>query len=314
MSKFYTHLKSEIPATIYANGEYVGVCNKQNSLDLEVTTNNVYFNVSPVGNYYPYTIHIFNHNRCVDTTNNSLIVPYYNNNYDIYLSHIKIQENRPTTTLYNGSVGNFSVSILNSIQTLINIYINNNLIYSDNIKLLNKVTVEQLFENLIIKGLTTDDEYYVLILDKLGNVIHSGYFDNIEETNNVFTGFSNIYDMAKHGHICEINLQNVKDVKDYFVVKENLKLCSTAELIPQAFLEALKVKNFTLAKSYLANPLSNASNNHFDAYFGPIQAIYYNCYNNSNPINYTVYNGEYKFYNFVVKDNKICDIEECYKV
>ena len=136
-------------------------------------------------------------------------------------------------------------------------------------------------------------------------------FDNIEENNNIFTGFSNIYDMAKHGHICEINLQNIKDVKDYYVVKENLKLCSTAELIPQAFLEALKVKNFTLAKSYLASPLNNASNNHFAAYFGPIQAIYYNCYNNSNPINYTVYNGEYKFYNFRIKDNKICDIEDC---
>lgn len=254
MNKFYTHLKSEIPTTIYANGEYVGVCNKLNSLDLEINTNNVYFNVWPVGNYYPYTIHIFNNNKCIDTTNNTLIVPYYNNNFDIYLKHIKIYENTPTSTLLNKTVGNFSVSILNGIQSLINVYINNSLAFSSNIKLLYKANVYTSFNNLIIKGLTNTDEYYVLILDELGEVLYSDYFDNIEENNNTLTGFNNIYDMAKHGHICEINLQNTKDIKDYYIVKENLKLCHIPELIPQAFLEALKVKNFSLAKSYLATP------------------------------------------------------------
>ena len=311
MNTYFAHLKSDIPCTIYANGEYVGVCQKHNSLDLKIDTKDVYFNVSHIGNYYPYTIHIFNNNKCIDTTNNCLIVPYYNNNYDIYLKNIKIYENLPTTTLLNQTIGKTTITILNGILSSITIYDNSSIVYSENVKLLDKANVNVINGNIILKGYTTTNEYYLLILNSDYELIYNGYFDNLDENNNLFTGFTNLYDIAKHGHVCEINLDDLSNINDYYVVKDGGKRCNCQELIPQAFLEALKVKNFSLAKSYLNSTLANASNSHFEAFFGPIQAIYYNCYNNSSPINYTVYNGEYKFYNFTVKNQKIVDIEEC---
>jgi hypothetical protein len=135
--------------------------------------------------------------------------------------------------------------------------------------------------------------------------------EKLEENNNTLTGFSNIYDIAKHGHICEIDLYNTENINEYYVVKDDISVCESKQLIPKAFLEAIKVQNFSLAKRYLNDSLCKASNSHFKTYFGTIQSIYYNAYNNSNPVNYTVYNGEYKSYNFKVCDNKICDIEEC---
>lgn len=311
MNPYLAHLKSDVPCTVYANGEYLGVCEKRKSLDLEINAKDVYFNVSPIGNYYPYTIHIFNNNKCVDTTNNCLIVPYYNNNYDIYFKHIKVYENTPTTTLLNTKLGNLTVTILNGINSLISIYDNGNIVYSDVIKLLSKVNANVINGNLVVKGYTTKDEYYLLVLNNNYELVYNGYFDNLEENNKILTGFTNIYDLAKHGHICEIDLNDLENLKDYYIVKEDVMLCKENQLIPKAFLEALKVQNYSLAKKYLNDTLSKASNLHFKTYFGDIQAIYYNAYNNSNPINYTVYNGEYKFYNFNVVDNKICDIEEC---
>lgn len=311
MNTFFAHLKSDVPCTIYANGEYVGVCSKRNSLDLKIDTKDVYFNVSQVGNYCPYTLHIFNNNHCVDTTNNCLIVPFYNNNYDIYLKSIKMNENSPTTTLLNQTIENTKIVILNGILSSINIYDNGSIVYSENVKLLDKANVSKVNGNIILKGFTTTNEYFLLVLNSDFELIYSGYFDNLDESNNLITGFTNVYDIAKHGHICEINLDDLSKINDYYVIKDNGKRCECNELIPQAFLEALKVKNFTLAKSYLCPTLANASNSHFEAFFGPIQAIYYNCYNNSSPLNYTVYNGEYKFYNFMVKNKKITDIEEC---
>lgn len=311
MNPYYAHLKSEIACTVYANGEYLGVCKKREPLDLRVSTNDVFFNISPIGNYYPYTIHISNTKKCVDTTNNCLIVPYYNNNYDIFLKHIKIYENTPTTTLLNTTIGKITITILNGINSSIAIYENGSIMYSDNISLLSKVTANIVQGNIIVKGFTTTEEYYLMILNSNYELIYSGYFDNLEENDKILTGFSNIYDLAKHGHVCEIDLNNTSNINDFYVVKENLKLCDTCELIPEAFLQALKLNNFSLAKQYLSDNLSKASNSHFKTYFGDIQSIYYNQYNNSFPINYTLYNGEYKSYNFNIVNNKINDIEEC---
>ena len=285
MNSIVAHVKSNIPCIVYANGEYLGVCKKREDLDLLIKDKEVYFNISPVGNYTPYTLHLINVNECVETTNNCLLVPYYNQNYDIVLKNIKVYDNLPTTTLVNTTIGSTSVTILNGIHSSISIYDDGKIVYSEILKLLDKANATMVKDNLVVKGYTTDKEYYALILDKDFNLVYSGYFDTLDESNNVLTGFTNVYDMAKHGHVCEIDLNDVQNIKDYFVVKDQVKITETKELIPQSFLEALKVKNYTLAKSYLSPTLANASNDHFQSYFGEIQKIYFNTYNQANPIN-----------------------------
>lgn len=309
MNQYFAHIHSHIPVSISANGEYLNIVEKRKPLDLLVTKKDLYLSVSPLGNYYPYTIHISNNYKCVDTTNNCIIVPYYNNHYDIYLKHNKIYEMTANSIVLNTTFGKTNIAILNGTNSLVSIYDNGNLVYSDIVRQLSTATAISQGDHIIIKGYTINDEYYLLILNSNYETIFSGYFDNMEEHEHKIVGISNTYDIAKHCHICEISLSNM-ELKDYYIVKENIDICTTDELIPRAFLEAIKVSNYTLAKKYLGDTLVRASNSHFKTYFGDIQSIYYNSYNNSSPVNYTVYSGDYKSYSFELQNGKIIDIEE----
>lgn len=309
MNKYFAHIKSNIPASVSANGEYLGVSSKRSPIDILVTNKDLYLNIFPIGNYSSYTAHISNINTCIDTTNNTIVVPYYNNHFDIYLNHSKVYTQTPTTTLLNTTLGNIVVNILNGINSSIAIYENNIMIYSDIVDLLSSAVATIENKNIIIKGHTNSNKYYILILNDKYEILYSGYFDGIEEQSNKIVGLTHTYDMAKHCHICEIDKAS-NNVQDYYIIKENVNMCDCEELIPRAFLEALKVGNFELAKKYLLESLSKASNSHFKTFFGDIQSIYYNAYNNSNPVNYTVYSGTYKSYNFQISQNKIIDIEE----
>ena len=86
MNKYFAHIKSNVPVSLSANGEYIGISSKRNAIDLLVTTPDLFLTVSPIGNYSPYTAHISNHSTCVDTTNNCVIVPYYNK-HSKFLNH-----------------------------------------------------------------------------------------------------------------------------------------------------------------------------------------------------------------------------------
>ena len=310
MNKYFAHIKSNVPVSLSANGEYIGISSKRNAIDLLVTTPDLFLTVSPIGNYSPYTAHISNHSTCVDTTNNCVIVPYYNKHFDIYLKHNKLYEQSATTTLLNTTIENYTINVLNGINSSLSIYEKNILVYSDILPLLSNATASRENNNVILKGYTIEKEYYILIMNKDFEILYSGYFDNIEDTSNKIIGLTKSYDIAKHCHICEIDKSSPQNINDYYIIKDNIPICKIDELIPRAFLEALKVQNFELAKKYLSDTLSKASNSHFKTYFGDIQSIYYNAYNNSNPVNYTLYANDYKSYNFQVSNGKIVDIEE----
>jgi pyruvate formate lyase activating enzyme len=68
MNKYFAHIKSNIPASVSANGDYIGVSSKRNPIDLLVSNNDLYLNISPIGNYSSYTTHISNINTCIDTS------------------------------------------------------------------------------------------------------------------------------------------------------------------------------------------------------------------------------------------------------
>ena len=151
MNKYFAHIKSNVPSSLTANGEYIGVTSKRNPIDLLVTNKDLYLSISPIGNYSTYTSHITKNNTCIDTTNNCIVVPYYNNHYDIYLKHIKIYEHTATTTLLNTSIGKYTITILNGINSSICIYENNVLVYSDIINLLSTATASIENDNIILK-------------------------------------------------------------------------------------------------------------------------------------------------------------------
>ena len=83
-------------------------------------------------------------------------------------------------------------------------------------------------------------------------------------------------------------------------------------LIPYAFLEAIKIKNFNLSKSYLSNGFDNISKEHFENYFGDIKNVYLDSYNlDSYVIPYVVEtNKGFDYYDFSIDNGKIIDINK----
>ena len=79
-----------------------------------------------------------------------------------------------------------------------------------------------------------------------------------------------------------------------------------------AFLQAVKIKNFDLAKEYLSDNLkSKLSESACEQFFGEINEIYFNPYvKNDVQLNYTIKGANYTSFNFKVKSCVIEEIEE----
>ena len=142
--------------------------------------------------------------------------------------------------------------------------------------------------------------------------------DLLEGNENTITTYKNLHDYANHGEITTYSFENAfNKTKELAYNNQKPTITKIKEFVPFAFFEALKNKNFKLARNYLSPALSSKlSNNHLNKFFGnfekpyqtlspeynpeEIALIYY-----SKPVKYAkVYN--IKFNN----ENKIENIEE----
>ena len=63
------------------------------------------------------------------------------------------------------------------------------MIYSDIVDLLSSAVATIENKNIIIKGHTNSNKYYILILNDKYEILYSGYFDSIEEQQNFMLKF-----------------------------------------------------------------------------------------------------------------------------
>lgn len=160
---------------------------------------------------------------------------------------------------------------------------------------------------VIVTGKTEINSTYIMIYNaKKHEVLLELTADNIEESKTKISAVKFYPTIAGYGVVYEFDYENHK--LNTFNVYKNVKPQTTTrtELVPLAFMESIKYKDYTLAKHYLENNL--VSNEHLSTYFGNIERIYYNGI--SSDINYTIKADKYKNYTFKVNDGKIVDIEE----
>lgn len=142
--------------------------------------------------------------------------------------------------------------------------------------------------------------------------------DLLEETENTITTYKNLHDFAKHGEITTYDFNGTfSKTKELAYNNQTAKKTKIKEIVPFAFFEALKNKNFKLARSYLSNALSNKiSNNHLKKFFGnfdkPYQTLSPTYYPEEIALIYNALPTKYaKIYNIKFNtENKIENIEE----
>lgn len=302
--KTFTHITSSVPATISINGQKTYQLTTPGFSWIDILHKpEIYVSFFPKESYYlPATIKTGNENL-----ENVNIIPYTNNNFEIVYTPSKMMCCNNETILYEKNIDGMYIKITSNEKTFLNI--------TSSIKgeLLNKITPDIITINdeinnyIYIKAITKNNSFYAIVLHNQ-SILIEGVFDIIEEENKTikFLKFTN--DLSEHG-IVNIFDKKTLGVDTYSVYKNNKPTTtSNPTLIPMAFLESIKVGDMTLAKYYLRDNF--ISNEHITSYFGKIQNIYLNTYNNDK-INYTIHaDNIFKSYNFEIENGKITDIEE----
>lgn len=320
MKDFSIHILSLEASNIYINGNFLGLIDNLEtfSIDLKVYSNSLIITKEPISNnkklMLPYTVKLeFTNNSIVCDSEFVTIVPYKNNEYEVVLNICEIKSNKPLNKVYDNYVGNYNVVVVNDGISYINIYEQNSLKWSANVPEINAVVCEMQNNKLIIKGATLNGKHYLIVLDEQFNELQNCEVEKIEQNEFQIKSLKKINDIAKHAIVKTINLNNLEQSEEYYVyLKDNAVIANHKKLVPYAFLEAIKIKNFNLAKEYLTPELSRKTQaEHLQNYFNNLSKIYYNSYlQNEYVINYTVLCDNYKSYDFTIINNQIDDIEE----
>ena len=165
--------------------------------------------------------------------------------------------------------------------------------------------------NLIIKCLLENGNYYIAILNIENlDLLKEVTCNSFEENKNEIKCLTKLNDLAKHAKILTFNYQTAnEEIYNVYLNQEPIKT-NCYYLIPYAFLEAIKIKNYNLARFYLGANLNNVSDTHLQQYFGEIEDIFLDSYNLENfKIPYVLKNNTgFENVDFIVENNKITEI------
>ncbi len=304
--KQFTHITSNIPCTISIDGIQTHTITQPNLKWLDLSsTKNFYITFLPQKSdlYLPTTT--LSNNQI---TNNIVKIPYVQNHTEVIYTPSQILLNEVDMVLLEKRVGNIYIKITKNEKTHLSVI-------SQATEILNRIIPNIISVNteastyFKVSATTEKNTQYVLLLNPANStVLLEGEFNKIEEDSKLIKFLVFINDIAKHGIVYVFDKKTLK-IDNYTIYKNNSPITTeVVELIPMAFLESIKSKDFNLAKYYLKENL--VTNEHLNSYFGTINNIYYNSYYKGEGINYTLLSDTYKSYTFYVSNNKISDIEE----
>lgn len=316
MRENFLHFLTETPASIFINGENLGTVDNKNTFEIDVITktDRVFMEYIPVSgkeSYIPYMANISTKNIPSSENKYIEVIPFPNNNYDINLKPFYYYELRDAQVILNKSLGNYFLSIVATTNTTITIFSGASIVYETLIPLVKNATAESKGDMIIIKGVISDSEYYLLILNtKNFEVVYSDIIHSIEEAEGYIEALKYLHNLPRHAVVCKVEFKPYKKEIFYVYEKDCIVPPQNKYMVPLYFLDALKTSDEKACKSVLTQSISNSSISKFKHYFGDIEKAYLNRHSPSSQVNVTIKTDTYKNYNFFVNDGKIEDIEE----
>jgi len=345
------HLKSKDAGSIFINGHHVGVIDNiiTHYIDLKVYSNKLTITKEPISNnkklLLPYTVQIEISNNKVTTLSDYVeVIPFKDGAYDVILQSCHIKSHKQMEKVFDDFIENYNVVVVNDGLSYINLYHMNVVKQSITTQEITNISTQYKNGYIIIKGITANNKNYLLALNEKDNfnIVFNHEVEKLEESTSRLKAIKKINDIAGHAKVISINFESGQSQSTasntesqptqstfYVYLNNEALLCQENKLVPYAFLEALMVQNYKLAKSYLTPELSvKTSDAHLKKYFQNLSAIHYNCHNsisssscietsktnisycNNNTLNYTVLCDTYKNFDFSVANGKIIDIEE----
>ena len=310
------YLKSQQPALIEIN-------NSQYILENSEQYHIVNLQQDTLVKYYPIS-----HNTCATSlpkvikltmtrlNNKDLVVTQFSNNvYEVVIKPTLVCHaisNEETQLVINNT--EYTIKLYSSYHSHITIVSQTDtFVHEVDFELTNLTAITK--NNYIIIQANCKDKVYLLIVDTDYIIQEEKLYNSLELNDMLLKGFLEQEDMAKHGIIVSYNLST----KPYTVTQEVVYINNSPTitknelLLPYAFLEAVKVKNYKLAKHYLSKQLSNKlSEQHLYSFFGDFVDIRQNIFTNKNYPVALIYgknnNLHAQLYAFEIQNNKINNI------
>ncbi len=322
----YLHIKTTFNCVVKSNNfeEYLQK-NNTHSFLIQSKNVNLFFYPEDSNKYLPFCFHLAEENVCGNK--NVKVVTMKNNNIYLIVNPTELltnifeikqkQVNFAGTThmVYYPENSKFNVKILCSNTS---IEINEEKTISKALLLTNSNSL------LLYAPVENSGKHIVLIVEYNGKnyiVKKCEEVDLLEKDANFVTTYKKINDLADHAIVNSFEIKNNFFEHTKIVYNSNHPFITRhKEIIPQAFLEAIKVNNNKLARVYMTNHLSNKlTNNHLKTFFGDFVDIIKPFFPDENKTEYLLTYAKDKdkntFYakNFIFifdENNKIANIEE----
>lgn len=319
MNSYYIHLYSEIPSVFMIDGKQVGFVEYPNqSVDILIDQPSFILCIYPTtpskdfSTAISYSAQITYKAGKLFSSNKNIIITYYGKfHFKIeaqpLLIHSQLNFNKP----YYEKLDEYTFSIIKN--TLFVQSKEHNFYYPlpceiNNIKI-KKVT------NFLVLTAQSYEKNYILILNAYLQLQFDAIADNIEFDGNKIITLENINDIARHGLVTIFKYNNQNFVKDqqYSVYTQTEPVApANFRALPWAFMEAINIQNFTLARSYLHPNLSQTlKDDIITAYFGDFLEVLPSIDNDYTVLS-LVYSGNprsVKNFKFEIIENRISNID-----
>ena len=280
MSKLL-HFNSNIPFSLYINGEYVDKCYKDNSLDILLNTKELIYTICPFSNgeYYLVDngkISILNDNI---TSSSELIevVPYKNNHYDIKYISSQIYNSSYSLVLTQEEFGNIVANIFNDGKGVVEILDKGRLKLRKNLSPIDTAQVDFINEKLIIKCLLKNKSFYITVINcKTFEIVFESICDSVEFSQVKIKTLKLCNDISNHEIVQELDLKDNAKQEYTIYVRKTKNMCND-RLLPMQFLQSIKANDYVMAKKCLTESFKDITKEQLKNYFGDIRDIYYNC-------------------------------------
>ncbi len=319
MSNIHLHLCSTMPAVFCINNEQVGYCeNLCQYLDVLVCQEKFVLYVHPIDQIanthcsLSYSTQInCNSPKPVANTNLITITDYGHNHYVICATPLLVPRITNIPPCYD-TCDTCTMSIINQNLNITNAQHNFNFNLQTPLKTAKMQKIDDFYA---ILGKNYDNSSYIMLLNKKLQLLFDCYADKIEVGNSQIIALEYAHNIAQHGKVTEYSFAsgNVKKEKTYTVYTQNIPTApANSYAIPYAFLQAVSLLDFSLARSYLHPTLNQTlQNDNIRNFFGDFIDITPTFTQNHDCLA-LVYSGNPQFvknYRFTLSQNLIKNIE-----
>ena len=320
MNNYYIHLYSEIPAVFMIDGKQVGFVEYPNqSIDILSDQPSFLLYVYPTipkhksNTAISYSAEIAMNAGKLFCDNSNIEITYYGkSHFKINATPLYVHSQAKNIPPFYQKIDDCTFSIIKG--TLFAQSKEHNFYYPLPCDL-DKINIKKINDFFVLSATEETGQNYILILNANLQLQFDALADKIEFDGKTVVTLQNVYDIARHGLVktFKFNKTGFAKTQQYSVYTQSEPVSpANYRALPWAFMEAVNIQNYTLARSYLHPNLSQVlKDEHISAYFGDFLEVLPSL-DNDYSVLALVYSGNPRFvknYKFEIIENRIYNID-----